>query len=102
MMRAVEEEGGPFILFGGEPLLVLAPDLERLWAWGLERWGENGIQTNGVLIRDEHIRMFKQYRVHVGISLDGPSELNDVRWAGTLERTRDATARSEAAIVRLC
>ncbi|MFL6201343.1 MAG: radical SAM protein [Thermoanaerobaculia bacterium] len=102
MMRAVEEEGGPFTLFGGEPLLVPVVDLERLWAWGLERWGENGIQTNGVLIRDEHIRLFKQYRVHVGISLDGPGELNDVRWAGTLERTRAATAHAEAAIVRLC
>jgi uncharacterized protein len=40
--------------------------------------------------------------VHVGISIDGPGELNDVRWAGTLARTREATAKTEANIERLC
>ena len=34
--------------------------------------------------------------------MDGPGELNDGRWAGTLGRTRDATAKTEAAIERLC
>ena len=38
----------------------------------------------------------------VGISIDGPGELNDVRWAASLERTREQTARTEAAIQRLC
>ena len=28
--------------------------------------------------------------------------MNDVRWAGTLEKTRQATERSEAALERLC
>jgi len=46
--------------------------------------------------------MFKQYHVTVGISLDGPGDLNDVRWQGTLEKTREATAKSEGAIRRLC
>jgi uncharacterized protein len=44
----------------------------------------------------------KQYGVGVGISIDGPGELNDVRWAGTLEATRQATAKTEMAIRRLC
>jgi uncharacterized protein len=102
MKAAVEREGSQFTLFGGEALLVPEEDLEALWAWGLERHGTNGLQTNGVLINDAHLRMFRQYRVQVGISIDGPGELNDARWAGTLERTREATAKTEAAIARLC
>jgi uncharacterized protein len=101
MKAAVEREGGHFVLFGGEPLMVPEDDLESLWAWGLEKYGSNGIQTNGTLINDRHLRMFKQYKVHVGLSIDGPGPLNDVRWAGTLEKTREQTARSEAAIARL-
>ena len=48
------------------------------------------------------MRMFRQYKVQVGISIDGPGEFNDVRWAGTLERKRENTAKTEAAIERLC
>jgi uncharacterized protein len=102
MKAAIIREGGPFILFGGEPLLLPLADLEALWAWGLERFGQNGVQTNGTLITDEHMRLFKTYKVQVGISIDGPGALNDVRWAGTFDKTRDATARTEAAIERLC
>ena len=101
MKAAVEREGGHFVLFGGEPLMVPEDNLESLWAWGLEKYGSNGIQTNGTLINDRHVRMFKQYKVHVGLSIDGPGPLNDVRWAGTLEKTREQTAKSEAAIARL-
>lgn len=99
---AIEREGGEFILFGGEPLLMPEADLENLWAWGLERFGRNGVQTNGTLINENHIRMFRQYKVHVGISIDGPGPLNDVRWAGTLEKTRERTAHIEQMIERLC
>lgn len=102
MKTAVEQEGGDFALFGGEALLVDEADLEELWRWGLEKYGHNGVQTNGTLINDNHIRMFKQYKVQVGISCDGPGELNDVRWAGSLERTRRATAKTEQAVARLC
>jgi uncharacterized protein len=102
MKRGIRAEGGPFSLFGGEPLLVRVEHLEDLWSWGLDHFGSNGIQTNGALINDEHIRLFRTYKVHVGISIDGPGELNDARWAGTLDRTRQATAATEAAIERLC
>jgi uncharacterized protein len=102
MKAALLAEGGPFALFGGEPLLIPLADLENLFAWGLERFGENGIQTNGALLNAEHIRLFRSYRVRVGISLDGPGELNDVRWAGTLDRTRAATEKSQRAVEWLC
>ena len=88
MKAAIKAEGGPFALFGGEPLLVPERDLEELWSWGLQQFGQNTVQTNGTLINDEHVRMFHAYKVAVGISIDGPGELNDVRWEGTLEKTR--------------
>jgi uncharacterized protein len=102
MKAAIIAEGGPFALFGGEALLVPERDLEDLWSWGLARFGGSAIQTNGTLITDEHVRMFKKYNVGVGISVDGPDELNDVRWHGTLEKTRQSTAKTEQAIRRLC
>lgn len=102
MKAAIEREGGTFALFGGEALLVDEADLEELWSWGIKKYDKNGLQTNGTLINDNHIRMFKQYKVQVGISCDGPGALSDVRWAGNLQRTREATARTEQAIVRLC
>lgn len=98
----IEVEGKPFSLFGGEALLIDPDDLESLWAWGFQKYGSNTIQTNGILINDNHIRLFRQYNVRVGISIDGPHALNDVRWAGTLERTREATALTQGAIERLC
>jgi len=101
MKRAVEAEGGAFTLFGGEPLLVPLDDLETLWSWGLEKFGRNGIQTNGALITAAHIDLFRRFKVSVGISIDGPEALNDVRWMGTLERTREATQRTERAIEML-
>jgi radical SAM protein with 4Fe4S-binding SPASM domain len=94
-------ENEPFLLFGGEPLLLPKRVLEDLWAWGFERNGRNSVQTNGVLIDDEHIALFKRYRVSVGISMDGPGELNDARWNHTLERTRRSTAKSERAIEKM-
>ena len=102
MQEAVLQEGGPFTLFGGEPLLTRAADLEELFRWGYEQFGGSGLQTNGSLITDSHIQLFKRYHVRVGISLDGPGTLNDVRWAGSEARTLEATARSQQAIERLC
>src|SRR5262245_33638378 len=102
MKAAIEAEGGPFTLFGGEPLVVPHDDLEELWAWGLEKYGSNSIQTNGVLIDERHIEMFRHYKVGIGISIDGPEELNDVRWMGTQERTRETTRRIESNIRWLC
>jgi uncharacterized protein len=102
MKAAVLREGGPFSLFGGEALLMPKADLEALWSWGLEKFGSNGVQTNGTLIDEAHIALFKAYKVDVGISVDGPAELNDARWSANLAKTREATARSQAAIETLC
>jgi len=59
--------------------------------------------------RIEGVPRFVSYRrlqdypfvASVGVSVDGPDELNDSRWAGTVERTREATAKSLKAIEML-
>ncbi len=101
IMDTLQKINKPFTLFGGEALLMPEPDLENIWRWGFDKFGENGIQTNGILINNNHVAMFKKYNVHVGFSIDGPGELNDARWAGSLDKTRAATARSLAAMERL-
>jgi uncharacterized protein len=98
----MREGGGPFLLFGGEPLLLPKEVLRDLWAWGLDQYGGNILQTNGSLIDDEHLDLFKRYNVRVGISVDGPDDLNDARWQATLQKTRAATRRTQDAIARLC
>ena len=89
-----------FSVFGGEALLASVEDLERLWAFGLERYGTNGVQTSGRPIREEHFALFKRYKVNVGFSIDGPEELNDARVAGSREATRLATCHAEASLRR--
>lgn len=102
MKKEAARIGGPFTLFGGEPLLMRFEDLQHLFAWGLESSGSSTIQTNGVLIEDRHIDLFRRYKVSVGISIDGPGELNDARWHRGLEKTRQSTAIVEDVIERLC
>lgn len=89
-------------LFGGEALILPLPQIEELLKRGYDKWGQTGIQTNGVLITEAHIELFRKYKTGIGISLDGPDELNDSRWAGTLDATRKQTARTHWAIRRLC
>jgi uncharacterized protein len=103
VQRAVLAAAGPagFSVFGGEPLLASLEDLEKLWAFGLEKYGKNGVQTSGRPITEAHIALFKRYSVHVGFSIDGPGELNDARRAGSNTQTREATAWS-IAMLRRC
>ncbi|WP_084134524.1 radical SAM protein [Paenibacillus harenae] len=102
MFRSVEREGRPFTLFGGEPLILPVEDLETIFRWGLEKYGKNQIQTNGILINDEHIRLFQTYNVDVGISIDGPGKLNDLRWQHNLSKTRANTEKTMENIRRIC
>ena len=79
VLEALKKVNTNFTIFGGEPLLLNLTALECLFHWGFEKFGTNGIQTNGTLITDKHIELFKRYNVHVGFSLDGPKELNAAR-----------------------
>jgi uncharacterized protein len=101
MKSAIEREDRSFTLVGGEKLLLPERYLEDLWSWGFQRCGNNFVQTNGIALREAHLRMFKQYNVQAGISMDGPEELNELRWAGSPQRISEATAKTAAAIERL-
>jgi len=92
--KALEAEGTNFSMFGGEPLLAGKEHLEEMWRWGYEKYGVNGIQTNGTLIDEDHMELFRKYNVNVGMSMDGPDELNDSRWVTNLDDTREATKKS--------
>lgn len=92
---------GPVVFHGGEPLLVPIADMRRLCEEFSRQGRQINIQTNAILLRDEHIALFKEYRVGVGISLNGPGELNRDRWVGSPEATDRATERIQANIQRL-
>jgi uncharacterized protein len=86
--------GSDFSVFGGEPLLAPISHLDEVFEYGYKKFGKNGIQTNGSLITDEHIKLFTKYNVQVGISIDGPGKLNNTRCNSELtEKTLNAIAR---------
>lgn len=70
-----------FIWHGGEPLLVgldfYRCIMEIQKEMGKEYRFKNEIQTNGTLINEETADFFKEYNFSLGLSLDGPQELND-------------------------
>jgi uncharacterized protein len=71
-----------FAFQGGEPTLAGLPFFEKLVEFQ-KRYGRNGqsvsnaLQTNAILIDDNWCRLFKEYNWLLGISLDGPEEVND-------------------------
>jgi len=77
--KLYEEKNETPSLHGGEPLVLGKSDVEELLKFGYDLHGRVGMQTNGLLIDDDYIEMFKKYNVHVGISIDGPWPLNKPR-----------------------
>lgn len=96
----------PIGLHGGEPLLIPKPHLRRIYERIEEHWAPEHtphIQTNATLMDDEHIEIFKEYNVSVGVSCDGPRELNDERKArqGGEDVTRRMTKETHDSINKL-
>lgn len=71
-----------FTWHGGE-VTLLPPEFLRTAIWLQERFRRpeqkvvNAVQTNGVRLDAEWMRLFRAYDVSVGISLDGPPEVHD-------------------------
>jgi uncharacterized protein len=67
---------------GGEPMLAGLDFFERVVEYQM-KYGttgqavSNSIQTNGVLIDRKWAKFFKEFKVLVGLSLDGPEEIHD-------------------------
>jgi uncharacterized protein len=72
-----------FAFQGGEPTLAGLPFFEKLVEFQ-KQYGRNGqsvsnaLQTNATLIDDNWCRLFKEYNWLLGVSLDGPEEMNDL------------------------
>lgn len=63
---------------GGEPMLIGDSLLRK--AFEVVKKYDNttiSMQSNGTLINDELVELFKEYKVKVGISIDGPKEMHD-------------------------
>lgn len=84
------------IFHGGEPLLMRRQKFDQMC--DLFRSQEDGftfkfsLQTNAALINDQWIDVLSKHRVGVGVSLDGPPDVNDrhrldVRGRSTYELT---------------
>lgn len=71
-----------FAFQGGEPTLAGLKFFEKLIGFQ-QQFGRNGqsvsnaIQTNGVLIDKDWCQLFRQYNWLIGLSIDGPEEVND-------------------------
>lgn len=72
-----------FAFQGGEPTLAGLPFFEKLVEFQ-QYYGRNGqsvsnaLQTNAILLDDNWARLFKQYHWLLGVSLDGPQQVNDL------------------------
>lgn len=92
-------------MHGGEPLLLRDEHLEKIFSWIYENYNQQGshIQSNGTLLTEDHVEMFAKYDVSVGLSMDGPGQLNKNRIArsGGEDVTDEMTERTEDAIEKL-
>lgn len=68
-----------FFFHGGEPLLINLENWEHILNYFREKNYpiKANVQTNGTLVNDDFINLFKKFNVSVGSSLDGPAFLND-------------------------
>lgn len=69
---------------GGEPLLAGLEFFERVVSLQAKHAPpntaiSNALQTNGTLIHDRWAAFFKRYRFLIGVSLDGPKSVHDLR-----------------------
>ena len=85
LLAHLRENNSPhafIIIHGGEPLLMDKKDFE-IFINCFKIILESEIrllftlQTNGILIDEEWIAIFKKYNINVGVSLDGPKADND-------------------------
>ena len=106
------------VFHGGEPLLFpkrrfdalqkKLRDIEQRTGCVIKR----GVTTNGILVDEEWVELFKTHDVDVTVSLDGPADINDkyrvdFKGRGTLAQTlqgleRLRAARLEPGLISVC
>ena len=91
----IDKQNQEFTVFGGEVLLTPKAHLKEVFEYGFNKFGKNGVQTNLLRLDDDHIKMFQDYRVHAGVSIDGYWPQNSPR------STKEETERIVANLHRL-
>lgn len=81
---------------GGEPLMIGKRRFDSMCSCLAEKISpiarlQFSLQTNGMLVDQEWVDIFRRYNMTVGVSLDGPQEINDIeridhKGRGTYER----------------
>lgn len=71
------------VFHGGEPLVLGTARFESMCRNLFDSLSELvdlsfGIQTNAMLITESWIEIFERFNISVGVSIDGPREINDV------------------------
>ncbi len=79
-MERLKEIHPEMCLHGGEPLMIPKEDVRKILLKIKELTGKSSIQTNGVLIDDDFIKIFKECHTSVGLSYDGPGKLSEYRF----------------------
>ena len=87
-MTELKNDHSDMCLHGGEPLLIGKKDVDKILSKMHKLTGKTSIQTNGTLIDDDFIKIFKKYSTDVGLSHDGPEELSRYR-LGARKNTLD-------------
>jgi uncharacterized protein len=69
-------------IHGGEPLLMKKERFASMCRQFRAALGNDpaltlGVQTNGVLVDEEWVDIFSEFRVRVGVSVDGPEHIHD-------------------------
>ncbi len=104
-LRANDKTDCSIVLHGGEPLMGGARHLEMIVETllrGLVDQGLEvimGIQSNGMLFTKEIGDFCRRHHISLGVSLDGPPEINDRQRVD--HRNRPTTARLEPRLRRL-
>lgn len=89
--RLHKEKKLKIALHGGEFLFQDKAIVERFLKLTYELNERSSIQTNGFLIDEDIITMFKKYKTGVGISIDGPWPLNELRGIGSKKQRKHQT-----------
>ena len=65
--------GGEPLLFGADNLVEFAQKIRTKVPCRVEI----GVQTNGVLLKEDHLKKFDAENISVSFSIDGPREMHD-------------------------
>jgi uncharacterized protein len=101
IQAALNGPPGPAVLHGGEITLMPMADLERLMA-AIAPTRSINMQTNGSMLRTKVLELLVKYHVSLGVSLNGPGDLNRDRRAAPVGTgsTDEATDRLTALIFK--